>query len=438
LSVAVGVFTLVCISIERYIAICRPLLILKLQSLPLGSLMNGLILVGIWIIGILTALPNIYMYEYKPLKTVGKHKCEKSPKKFSDKSYMLSLLILYFLIPMIVIRDPYDIVVIFCHSILASYQSKTRSSSSTPPQPSPLFYTSTHGDICPANAQTYSSENLPLAGNIKSSAVCYNVNHDLRRLSSKTSNQSNNSRSDDEVYCNGNVNCNNNVDFVSSSWPKNMGNTDIKIPLSIIEQKSKQQFNRIRTTSHPGFRSSSKDSTNNHHRREHHKKSSSSKFHRFLDTLRRSSSSQAYRLDKNRRKALKILIAIILEFFICWTPLFIFHTIGAFQKSIYKQVPTVVVNIILIFSFASATCNPFTYYFMSKRYRLALYEYITCRLYFANVKKKNSQRLPLPLQQHNQQFKNIVQQHQKENGCNNRKMITVTERQDRIRANTLH
>ena len=37
LSVAVDVFTLVCISVERYIAICRPLLILQLQSLRFGK-----------------------------------------------------------------------------------------------------------------------------------------------------------------------------------------------------------------------------------------------------------------------------------------------------------------------------------------------------------------------------------------------------------------
>lgn len=91
-SVAVDVFTLVCISIERYIAICRPLLILKLQSLRFACLLNGLILFLIWTLGLLTALPNISMYNLCSLPHPDRFKCEKVKSQyFDERFYMVSL-----------------------------------------------------------------------------------------------------------------------------------------------------------------------------------------------------------------------------------------------------------------------------------------------------------------------------------------------------------
>lgn len=79
------------------------------------------------------------------------------------------------------------------------------------------------------------------------------------------------------------------------------------------------------------------------------------------------------RMDRHRRRALKLLILLIIEFFICWTPLYVYHTIGTFQKTFYRSMPSFLLNIILLLSFASAACNPITYYFMSRRYRKMLY-----------------------------------------------------------------
>lgn len=105
-------------------------------------------------------------------------------------------------------------------------------------------------------------------------------------------------------------------------------------------------------------------------------------FQKTLDEKIPSSSSTTTqglsRVDRQRRKALKLLIVLIVEFFVCWTPLFIYHTIGTFDKNFYRTTPKVYVDIILFLSFASASCNPMTYYFMSKRYRTVLYAYLPC------------------------------------------------------------
>jgi hypothetical protein len=93
LSVAVDVFTLVCISVERYIAICRPLLILKLQSLRLASFFNALILFFIWFLAFVTSLPNLLMYNLCSLPKRGRFKCEKVHSVyFDERLYMVALL----------------------------------------------------------------------------------------------------------------------------------------------------------------------------------------------------------------------------------------------------------------------------------------------------------------------------------------------------------
>ncbi len=127
MSVAVDVFTLVCISIERYIAICRPLLILKLQSLRFANFLNGFILLLIWTLGLLTALPNIPMHNLCSLPKDGKFKCEKVKTiYFDEKVYMVVLdskkiyliiktnlivLVFYFLAPMIIMLVLYTLII---------------------------------------------------------------------------------------------------------------------------------------------------------------------------------------------------------------------------------------------------------------------------------------------------------------------------------------
>lgn len=86
---------------------------------------------------------------------------------------------------------------------------------------------------------------------------------------------------------------------------------------------------------------------------------------------------QTCRADRDRRKALKLLIILIIEFFICWTPLYVYHTIGTFYKRFYGSLHSIVLDIILLLSFVTTSCNPITYYFMSQRYRSVLYANIT-------------------------------------------------------------
>jgi hypothetical protein len=150
-------------------------------------------------------------------------------------------------------------------------------------------------------------------------------------------------------------------------------------------------------------------------------------------TSRLSSSSQGgvYRVDRHRRKALKLLIVIILEFFICWTPLFIYHTFGTFNKKFYRSMPTIFVDLILLFSFASPLCNPLTYYFMSKRYRVVLYTYL---LYC--LPKKNKENFDKKTQEA-QQFIKALHLHQQQNSLEYKQKLNQSKYYSKFRSNTL-
>ena len=104
------------------------------------------------------------------------------------------------------------------------------------------------------------------------------------------------------------------------------------------------------------------------------------------------------RMDRHRRKALKLLIVLIIAFFVCWTPLYIYHTIGIFKKDFSRSKSNSFLDFILLLSFASASCNPITYYFMSQRYRAVLYSNLSLLCFkknsSKNVRKKNQTTPP--------------------------------------------
>ena len=169
-------------------------------------------------------------------------------------------------------------------------------------------------------------------------------------------------------------------------------------PGQTLQIDPKQTFNRTRAISHPNYPTKtfiqriSIRKTNSEHSC--------------------SSSHGVSRMDRHRRKALKLLITLIVEFFVCWTPIFFYHTIGTFNKQFYRSMPTIFVDLILLFSFASASCNPLTYYFMSKRYRSVLYAYLPCcfchkdQRIFINQKNQQARHLIKSFRSHQQSNSN--------------------------------
>ncbi|XP_013418687.1 cholecystokinin receptor isoform X2 [Lingula anatina] len=71
-----------------------------------------------------------------------------------------------------------------------------------------------------------------------------------------------------------------------------------------------------------------------------------------------------------KKRVIRMLFVIVLEFFICWTPLYALYTWVDFDKaSARKHLTAVCWSLIQLLSYVSACCNPITYCFMNKKFR---------------------------------------------------------------------
>ena len=77
-------------------------------------------------------------------------------------------------------------------------------------------------------------------------------------------------------------------------------------------------------------------------------------------------------LVSSRRRSVLMLFVVVLEFFVCWTPLYVVWTWNVFDHySAFENVSALGMNLIHLLAFVSSCCNPITYGFMSKKFRMS-------------------------------------------------------------------
>nr|CAD7448680.1 unnamed protein product [Timema bartmani] len=92
--------------------------------------------------------------------------------------------------------------------------------------------------------------------------------------------------------------------------------------------------------------------------------------------LRRSNTEKA--LTKKKR-VLKMLFAVVLEFFICWTPLYVINTIALFDPNIvYYGLGYTAITFFQLLAYSSSCCNPITYCFMNSSFRKSFVNLFGC------------------------------------------------------------
>ncbi|CAG2169338.1 unnamed protein product, partial [Oppiella nova] len=75
----------------------------------------------------------------------------------------------------------------------------------------------------------------------------------------------------------------------------------------------------------------------------------------------------------NKKRIIRMLCVLVLEFFICWTPVYVINIWSLYwPKQMYSMVSPTIISYIHLLSYLSSCTNPITYCFMHKKFREAM------------------------------------------------------------------
>ncbi|XP_076332638.1 cholecystokinin receptor-like [Tachypleus tridentatus] len=71
-----------------------------------------------------------------------------------------------------------------------------------------------------------------------------------------------------------------------------------------------------------------------------------------------------------KKRVIKMLFVVVLEFFLCWTPIYVLNTITLFDPVIvYRGLGYYGISFFHLLAYTSSCCNPITYCFMNSKFR---------------------------------------------------------------------
>ncbi|XP_018494335.2 cholecystokinin receptor type A [Galendromus occidentalis] len=79
-----------------------------------------------------------------------------------------------------------------------------------------------------------------------------------------------------------------------------------------------------------------------------------------------------------KRKVIRMMFVVVLEFFICWTPLYTINTISSISPEYLSPLGSFGPPLFLLLSYISSCCNPITYCFMNNNFRREFRRAVGC------------------------------------------------------------
>ena len=85
------------------------------------------------------------------------------------------------------------------------------------------------------------------------------------------------------------------------------------------------------------------------------------------------------RSRQSKLKVIRMLFVVVIEFFVCWTPLYVVQTWKSFHpESISETMDRTTLSAIFVLAYCSSCCNPITYCFLNKRFRQSFASALSC------------------------------------------------------------
>lgn len=81
-----------------------------------------------------------------------------------------------------------------------------------------------------------------------------------------------------------------------------------------------------------------------------------------------------------KKRLIKMLFVVVLEFFVCWAPLYVVYTAYIFTppERARDLISEMAYQLILLLAYTSSCTNPITYCFMNKKFRQAFIQVFSC------------------------------------------------------------
>ncbi|XP_054164503.1 QRFP-like peptide receptor [Oppia nitens] len=305
-SVSVSAWTLVVMSVERYYAICHPLK--SRESRQTVSHAYKMIAL-VWISSLVTMAPIGIVSKLHVMENTGNFKCRESwPSVLCFEAFTIFLDIILLIVPLIIM------------------------------------------------SLTYTSIAITLKNNLKQYTRAVNDDH----------NRNNRQTSAAPVFKQNNITGSTGTGGTTITTTvingvTNTTTTTTTIPSAaaggvLAVQSSQQQQQRQSLTVHTNDRPPPLDSR------------SSGSHHRVVTALR--STANPLATEAQQRRIVKMLFVVVLEFFLCWTPIYTINTIIIYAPAaVYRGLGYQGISFFHLLAFFSSCTNPITYCFMNSKFR---------------------------------------------------------------------
>ncbi|OXA53233.1 Cholecystokinin receptor [Folsomia candida] len=382
-SVAVSAWTLVAISVERYYAICHPLTSRRWQTLSHAYKIIAIV----WTASLICMSPIAFVSLLQPIRKTGRHKCrEEWPTEALEKTYTVFLDIILLVLPLLIMAVKYGCIInLFLHKgghdVVLQEQSSMLATSggdeSLTPAASPRLNVTNNTN----NTHSKPNSNSIFTASFRRHDSCSRQNNSDGSNGGGggggKENKKKNPRMSPLAIM---VPTTNAVNSGESGYQETSMRDSNSSPISpappgVVGIPKGQQMNNhlYRQSSAYGHTSSVAVQTSNP-----------------AGVLRRCNQAKSL---KRKKRVIKMLGFIVLEFFCCWAPLYVMNTWYLFSPTeLYDMIGHVGVSLIQLLAYISCCCNPITLCVMSRGFRIAFCHVFGCHCDSNRHSASHSQR----------------------------------------------